>query len=57
MSEPITPGQRRCMIFKYDRRLEDECLGSGCGMSTVACAANRAHNGQHCCDVCRHEDE
>jgi hypothetical protein len=55
MSEPITPGQRRCMIFKYDRRLVDECLG--CGMSTVACAANRAHNGQSCCDVCRHEDE
>jgi hypothetical protein len=53
--EPPSQGSKRTMIYRTNRRIATECLG--CGMSTVACAANRAHNGQACCDVCRHEDE
>jgi hypothetical protein len=53
--DPPSIGSARCMIYRTNRILPDGCLG--CGMSTVACAANRAHNTQPCCDVCRHEDE
>jgi hypothetical protein len=53
--EPPSLGSRRVMIYRTNRHAQTECLG--CGLSTVACAANRAHNSQPCCDVCRHEYE
>lgn len=51
--EMPSEGSRACMIYRYDRRLEDGC--DSCSKSATFCAANRdLNNGSDCCPGCTH---